>query len=326
MNIQRSSAPIDARAKKEERTTALLRLARSIASGRKTFRALLEVVSEERPIGERTLFRYLDALRKLGYPIEIDDQKRYHFAAGFSPAQLALPNEALSAIATIRCFANILGPQVGDALDRLIPEMEHAQSAYILPVDPVSHAPELQATLALLERARAQRQVVRFTYADREEKQSLREAEIYSFVVSNGRVYAKTRDVRKNAPRSFAVDSMSEVELIPRIYTPLPGYAESTSGAHSFSGLYDGPTFDVRVRFRRHVAKSARRSRLAQHAEPLELLDGGVELVLRVVSADELIGWVMGFGGDAEVIAPDTIRTGIAERAATLAQIHQTLT
>jgi proteasome accessory factor B len=45
------------------------------------------------------------------------------------------------------------------------------------------------------------------------------------------------------------------------------------------------------------------------------LKDGRLKLTLKVADNDELVGWILSFGGDARVIEPESLRQKVREHA-----------
>src|SRR5262249_60733527 len=49
---------------------------------------------------------------------------------------------------------------------------------------------------------------------------------------------------------------------------------------------------------------------------------GGVEVSLEMAPNEWLVGWILGLGGDVEVLAPAELRTAVRERLRTIAADH----
>jgi predicted DNA-binding transcriptional regulator YafY len=111
------------------------------------------------------------------------------------------------------------------------------------------------------------------------------------------------------ALRTFALDGFREVEWLrgqrfdyPEDYRP----EQLTEGA--FGLIRGAEAARVRVRFDAQVARYVQR-RLWHPTQRFEQLPGGgVELAMDVRGTVEVVSWVLGFGGTAEVLEPDGLR------------------
>jgi len=72
-------------------------------------------------------------------------------------------------------------------------------------------------------------------------------------------------------------------------------------------------TTEVRVRFGRRVAKAAIAARVVLERAIERRTDGAVDIVYHVADVDELLRWVLGWGEQAEVLAPARVRARVCE-------------
>lgn len=77
-----------------------------------------------------------------------------------------------------------------------------------------------------------------------------------------------------------------------------------------------GPTTAVRVRFTGKAATIVFESQFHPTQELTPDGDGNVVLSVNVSDPMEMLPWVLGFGGEAEVLEPQTLRKAIASQAA----------
>jgi proteasome accessory factor B len=120
--------------------------------------------------------------------------------------------------------------------------------------------------------------------------------------------------------RTFALDGFRAVEWrrgdkfeYPADYKP----EQITEGSF---GLFRGKeTTRVRVRFDEKVARYVQRRMWHPTQRFKKLPGGGVEMTMDVRGTVEIVSWVLGFGGTAEVMEPASLRADVAadaERAA----------
>jgi predicted DNA-binding transcriptional regulator YafY len=120
--------------------------------------------------------------------------------------------------------------------------------------------------------------------------------------------------------RTFAVDSIGKVDVLAKTFLRPEGFNVEAYAAASISGvLHAEQTTEVRVRFAARVAKAATAARVVAEREVESCADGSVEIAYRVADVDELVRWVLGWGAQAEIVAPPQARSRIAQVAAEIA-------
>ena len=306
----------------ESKVVALVRLLSAIDEGCHDFSALRAAVSELRPPGTRTLRRYLQELASAGFPWYYDrERNRYRFPEGYSLKALRLrPRELLGLVALGRVGAALGGAFVGEVeglLERLVGDGERKVPAIAVRMAEVELGEAARAVLSTLQEGERVSRRVRFRYVDKRGVVSERAAEPYGFVVSLGRVYLVAKDVERHAIRTFAVDSVTEARLEPNVFSKPADFDLETFAGSSIAGvLHDGEPVEVTVLFAPRVAKAAAQARVVRERRVRHLSDGACEIAFRVTSVDELVRWVLGWGEEAEIVAPPTAR----ERAGALAE------
>jgi hypothetical protein len=88
----------------------------------------------------------------------------------------------------------------------------------------------------------------------------------------------------------------------------------------SFGIFLDLPVHDVELRLHRQWAVYAQSHRW-HDSQTVEVAGDHVRVRMRVRVCPELEAWILGFGEDAEVVAPAVLRAKIAKRAAGLSAI-----
>lgn len=111
--------------------------------------------------------------------------------------------------------------------------------------------------------------------------------------------------------RTFSLDGFREMEWLrgqgfeyPDDYHP----AQLVEGAF---GLFTGPRTGVRVWFDQKVSRFVRRRRW-HPSQQIYKVEGGIELTMEVAGTIELVSWILGFGDQAEVLEPASLRDQVA--------------
>ena len=78
----------------------------------------------------------------------------------------------------------------------------------------------------------------------------------------------------------------------------------------------------VRIRFSPYQARWIRERRYHESQVNEEQPDGGLIVTLRVAGTEEVRRWALGYGAEAEVLEPASLRAALAEEAKKLAKIY----
>ncbi|MBV8066737.1 MAG: WYL domain-containing protein [Candidatus Eremiobacteraeota bacterium] len=312
----------------ESKVVLLVRLLNAIDQGQHSFDDLKDRIAEggKRP-STRSLRRYLAILANAGFPLYFDRAANvYRFAGGYSLKRLDLNSGELFGLVALRSLGASIGGTIGASIDevaeKLVGSAGRSARARVEAASPVAfRLSEIrldargERAFGLLSSAERTSRSVRFEYLDKEGKRSSRTADPYGFIVNAGRVYCVAHDHTRRDMRTFAVDSIGSPKVLTKTFVRPNGFNVEAYAAASISGvLHADETTSVRVRFAARVAKAAIAARVVaereveQHGE-----DGSVEIIYRVADVDELVRWVLGWGAQAEVIAPPEARTRIAQ-------------
>jgi proteasome accessory factor B len=132
--------------------------------------------------------------------------------------------------------------------------------------------------------------------------------EPYRLVVYKEGLYFVGYSLYHNSVRTFLFDDCREVETGRGRRFEAPPIELSLDRKF---GLFGGPSTSVRLWFSRQVARLVTRRRWHPSQEIVEL-DDGVELHMTVDGTTELLSWILGFGGEVEVLDPATLRAEVA--------------
>lgn len=159
-------------------------------------------------------------------------------------------------------------------------------------------------TLGRLFEAVSQRSIAEFTYRD-----SRRSIKPYGVAYRRGHWYLV--GAHEDEERIYRVDRMSDVEVgePDGFKRPKDFSAGELLRAQPWEATGDDQ-IDARVHFDPEVAWWASRTLGVAHQ------DGPLTASVPVSNTDAFIGWILSFGPNAEVLAPETLRAEIRERVA----------
>jgi proteasome accessory factor B len=205
--------------------------------------------------------------------------------------------------AMIRTIARALGAPVARQLG-ITDDASEDRSGFLTFALPTLTAGSSVATvLDALSAAHVKNARVRFHYRSGKTR-TTREVEPYRVLVRSGRYYLIGFDVTpRKGWRYFALDQITGPVSRAGTFKPrmLPVTYENSDTVGMLQG---GPAIEVTIRLSSVVAASAT-SRLWQKTQRVrQHSDGSADITFTVNDAGEAIRWALGFGAEAEVIAP----------------------
>ena len=159
-----------------------------------------------------------------------------------------------------------------------------------------------------------------------EDRPAKRRLQPYHLAEIDGGWYLIGHDLDRGARRTFAVQRMRAVHLTGRRFLRPPDFRLEDHFAGSF-GVWSGEgrggaVYEVAIRFRGFAARvvAERRWHPSQEILPLSPDGESIELRLRLSALEDVARWILGFGSQAEALAPAELRETVARelRAAAL--------
>jgi predicted DNA-binding transcriptional regulator YafY len=118
-------------------------------------------------------------------------------------------------------------------------------------------------------------------------------------------------DHRSGEVRTFAVDRIQEASVTGTSFS-IPEDFDFEARTASAFGVVAEPAETVRIRFDRRWALYVREHEWHPSQQIEAHDDGAIELCMEVGAGEELQGWLLSFGGGAEVLEPKRLRAVVA--------------
>jgi predicted DNA-binding transcriptional regulator YafY len=286
----------------------------------------------------RTIWRDLDALQKAGFPLYTEraaDGNRgvWRVTEDFKRAlPLKLTLGELAALLMSRHLLSplglsVLGPEVASAFDKI----QNVLSRDALKVldqirDRLGVRPtgaKLQAPAAehlpKIHQALAEHHTLRTRYySASRDSEDTRAIDPYHLTLHNGGLYLVGHCHLRNAIRIFAVERMRTVVLTRTRFDVPRGFDAEKYLAGTW-GILRGDVVTVRVVFAWALAPYIRERVWHPSQKLRDLPDGRVEMTLNVADTLEVRRWLLGYGVEAEVVAPEDLRERLRVEAEALA-------
>jgi predicted DNA-binding transcriptional regulator YafY len=276
----------------------------------------------------RTVYRDLTALQEeLRLPVwgedgvwGIDSEK------AFLPPLKLTQGEAMAVVLSARLmvrYADKYDPDLAAAFEKLerglpSPLAEHVERT----LDGLSKAPRderFSANVRLLTRAWAERRVVTIDYepARYEGGASPRRAMVRPYLLEPSlqthALYLIGFDEERAALRTFKIERIRSAALTPRTFEP-PDPAATTSALRAaWDIIADQPPVEVILRFAPNVASRVLEATWHPTQTVETEVDGSLRWRATVSGTIEVRLWILSWGDDVEVVAPEALRRDVAD-------------
>lgn len=185
------------------------------------------------------------------------------------------------------------------------------------------HAPDAQVFRTLLK-SQQLRRAVRVRYRSlNSNRTTLRTLHPYHVANHRGDWYVTAWDETRREVRLFALHRMLDAETTEDAYEVPADFSYRRFMQDAFGVMRGGEPADVAIRFGPRQALWIREGQWSKPARVEEQPDGGLILHLRVSETSGVRRWVMQFGGEAEVLAPASLRRAVAQELETALGVYQ---
>lgn len=288
---------------------------RLLRDGRTTAPAL----AKELEVSVRTIYRDIDALCQAGVPVATEPGKGggLSLMEGFAlPGTLMSPQEQAQLLVAVKSAGSLTGTD-SSALMLKLGALFRRQESDWLAVDLTrwGSLAGRDERFVLLQQAIQDRQCVRFTYTGTGGT-GLRTVQPAKLVYKASAWYLQGFCLTRQAFRTFKLSRMRDPEITGESFDPLP----QPPPIEAFANAADYP--EVRLRFPPSLAfrvyDEFDADTITQEA------DGSLTVTARMPIDDGwLYGYLLSFGGGAQVLAPEQLKAGLAVQARRMAQLYQ---
>jgi predicted DNA-binding transcriptional regulator YafY len=277
----------------------------------------------------RTIYRDLEALQAAGFPLynKKRDNKTLWSILETGSQQMPIPLSLteLMALYFSRNMLNVLeGSAIHDSLTSLFEKVKAtlpqqyidylAKIEHSLAVGIKAHKPyrKFKDTLARVQEAAQNQRLIQvryFTMSRR--KRTRRRIAPYQVWYYDETFYLIGFCYQRKEIRVFAIDRIEQIEILDEAFDPPDGFDAEQFMQASF-GVFQGEPATVAIRFTKGAAGYV--SEKIWH--PTQTLtpqpDGGLLFKAQVAGIDEIKRWILKWGADAEVLAPDELRQAVS--------------
>ncbi len=290
----------------------------------------------------RTVYRDLEALQAAGFPVTNAREGRRTVWSLLDPAKRSLPvpftlPELLALYLGRRLAAGLEGTVFYEALESL-----GAKIRLLLPPEMAAHLDREQQAIAVAAPAAKRHEAYRgvleeiaaavsaarridITYrAVSAARPTRRRVDPYRLLYHGGSFYLLAYCHLRKDIRVFAVDRIRRLAVTPEGFSPPEGLRAEDVLQADF-GVFHGPPATVRVRFSPEAAPYVLEKTWHPSQRIAREPDGSVLFEAEVAGEEEIKRWVLKWGGQAEVLAPEGLRRAVASEAEALARRYASL-
>ena len=254
----------------------------------------------------RTFERDKDLIRQLGIPLEMRPTDAWEVEHGYSvpPDEYALEDPGLTDEERAALWLAARMVHLGGSAPGLGPILKLGGAPGAAGAEPIAADLGSAKDLTDLFAAVSERRLVRFRYRD-----TPRRVEPYGLAHRRGHWYLFGLERGGTEVKTFRVDRMvaAVTEADPGAFLrPKNFRVEAVASAAPWE--MGGDDIEATVRFDAEVAWWARRQ-LPTSATVDANEDGSIDVRLRVANRDAFTGWLLGFEDQAELVAPEDLRS-----------------
>lgn len=288
-------------------------------------------MAERCGVDRRTIYRDLSALEEMTVPVW-EHQGIYGIEreSYLSTIRLNL-NEAIALYFAARLLSHHSdehNPHIVSSLQKLATSIPSATiSEHFARVAELISARMLRTeyirVLEIITRAWADRRrvVIRYRASGGEVTERIIQPYFLEVSRSEPASYVIGHDELRGALRTFKLERIESAEVLEGIYIIAEDFDPYTHLAAAW-GIMDEAEVEVCLRFSAAATQRVKES-IWHHSQRLEdLANGGCDLYMRVGGIRELRSWVLGWGCEVEVLAPQQLRDEINQHARRMVGIY----
>ncbi|MFZ1123601.1 MAG: WYL domain-containing protein [Candidatus Baltobacteraceae bacterium] len=280
---------------------------------------------------ESSFKRIKAQLANAGLPITYNPHdKHFHVPPGASIARYGIDPRTRAQLAQVRAAVSALGGPIAEALDDVLEAFDARIAIGDSEGDAVvsSRHPQPRGGKTFydaLDRALSalrERRYVSFAYSRSDgTKTDWRTVAPYAVHAHNGRYYLWGVTEGESEPKLYALDRMSEVVIEDDGFEPDPGLTIDDALRYSFGTMIgDAKPERVVVRIEPEAAAFVRCRRWPAEVDACDEPEGAALLTFELTRFEEIVGWVLGFGGRATIISPSEARAALHAAANRVAE------
>ena len=288
--------------------------------GKRTRRA--EDLAATFEVSKRTIYRDMEALCEAGVPLIAVPGRGYALIEGYFLPPLSFTEDEAAMLLLGSDFIarhfdaqyRLAAQSAGRKIEAVLPEKLGQQVAYlrsnILSISDETRHPE---TVLQLRRAILEQKTVRFSYHTRftdegDSAESMRDADPYGLYFAADTWYLTAYCHTRQERRHFRLDRMRRLEVLEKTFARPPDFHMERIETEEKRQIVIRALFDPAVT---PWVNESRSFYIAAREETAE----GLLVTLRARHENEVLPWLLGWGGPVRVLEPPSLQNRLVEEA-----------
>jgi len=294
---------------------------------------LVEHVPEDYPKNPRTLRRDLEALQAAGFPLiseRRNGQSRWRLIEGFRdiPALGFSATELMALLLGRDLLKPLEGTQIAESLNSALTKASAAlppqgheyvrsmEQMFSVGLGPHKSYREHRQTVDLISQAIDKRRKAQMRYfSASRDSTGRREVDPYFLRFAGGGLYMIGYCHLRKEVRMFAVERIRAITLTDHPYQMSLDFKVDEYVQDALGIMRSGRRTDIELLFSKKAAVWVKDKTWHSSQESKLLKDGRLKMTLKVVDNEELVGWILSFGGEVRVTQPETLGQKVKEEA-----------
>jgi len=293
---------------------------------------LVESIPDDYPKNTRTVRRDLETLEAVGFPLVIEKhngQTRWRLMEGFRdiPALGFSATELMALLLSRHLLKPLEGTEIAESLNSALSKASSAlppqgheyvrsmEQMFTVGLGPHKNYREHKQTINLISQAIDKRRTAQMRYySASRDGTARREVDPYHLWFAGGGLYMIAYCHLRKDVRLFAVERIRSIALTDHPYQ-LPLGFNVQEYVQDALNVMRGRRIDVELLFTRKAAAWVKDKSWHPSQQSKLLKDGKLKMSLKVADNDELVGWILSFGGQVRVVRPEGLRERVKDEA-----------
>ena len=294
---------------------------------------LVDNVPDDYPKNARTVRRDLEALEAVGFPVIVEKrngQTRWRLMEGFRdiPALGFSATELMALLLSRNLLKPLEGTEIAASLNSALgkaatalPPQAHEyvrsmEQTFSVGLGPHKNYRQHRQTIDLVSQAIDKRRTAQMRYFSASRNSTgRREVDPYFLRFAGGGLYFIGHCHLRKEVRMFAVERIRSITLTDHPYQMPLDFKVDEYVQDALGIMRSGRRIEVELLFSKKAAAWVKDKSWHPSQQVKRLKDGRLKMTLKVADNDELVGWILSFGGEVKVGKPEALRVKIRDEA-----------
>ncbi|HEV8726216.1 MAG TPA: WYL domain-containing protein [Candidatus Binatia bacterium] len=299
----------------------------------KSLQDLVDNVPDDYPKNARTVRRDLEALEAVGFPLVVErrnGQTSWRLMEGFRdiPALGFSATELMALLFSRNLLKPLEGTEIAESLNSALnkasaalPPQGHEylramEQMFSVGIGPHKNFRQHRQTIDLISLAIDKRRTAQMRYFSASRGNTARrEVDPYYLRFAGGGLYLIGHCHLRQEVRMFAVERIRSITLTDHPYQMPFDFKVDEYVQDALGIMRSGRRIDVELLFSKKAGAWVKDKNWHPSQETKLLKDGRLRMTLKVADNEELVGWILSFGGQVKVVRPDTLRQNVLDEA-----------